>query len=163
MNTLTLHASLARLIRGQRIGALGTLFQGAPYVSMMPYAVSDDLDWIFIHVSRLAQHTQNLLQDRRVSLLIAEPDAPDRDPTALERITIRGEAAEVIPAREGYTEAMARYLERFPNSALNFQLGDFSFYRLRPGTGRYGAGFAKIHDLTFEDFEAAAAAERSDR
>ena len=159
MEETSLLDGLARLIRAQRVAALGTLMDGAPYVSLMPYAVAADLGWFYLHASRIAQHTQNLLQDRRVSLLIAEPDAGARGPQTLARVTIRGEAVEVLPTDLGHAEAKQQYLERFPNAALEFQLGDFKLYRVRPGTARYVAGFGRIHDLTFEDFEAAGAIE----
>ncbi len=72
--------SLARLIRTQRIAALGTIRDTAPLVSMVLYVAAADLSSFYIHVSQLAQHTQPLRQDRRVSLLIVEPDSGETDP-----------------------------------------------------------------------------------
>ena len=89
--------SLARLIRGQRIASLGTLRQGAPFVSMVLYAVSPDFSEFYIHVSRLAHHTQDLLQDARVSLMITETDREDVDPQVLARVSLLG-TVELIPA-----------------------------------------------------------------
>lgn len=61
--------SLARLLRTQRIAALGTISDTAPLVSMVLYVADADFSAFYIHVSQLAQHTQALRQDRRVSLL----------------------------------------------------------------------------------------------
>ena len=67
--------SLARRIRTQRVAALGTIRDTAPLVSMVLYVAAADISAVYIHVSRLAQHTQALRQDRRVSLMIVEPDS----------------------------------------------------------------------------------------
>ena len=45
--------SLARLVRDERIAALGTLFHGAPLVSLVLFSAADDLSAIHIHVSWL--------------------------------------------------------------------------------------------------------------
>ena len=83
---------LVELIRGRGIAALGTLQAGAPLVSMVLYAASPDLSAVLIHVSRLAQHTGGLLRDRRVGLLIAEPDKPSRNPLSMARVSIQADA-----------------------------------------------------------------------
>jgi len=62
--------SLARLVRARSTAALGTLHGGAPYVSMVPYAIAADGSGLLIHVSTLAAHTKDMLADARVSLLI---------------------------------------------------------------------------------------------
>ena len=66
--------SPARPLRTQRIAALGTISDTAPLVSMVLYVATADFSAFYIHVSQLAQHTQALRQDRRVSLMIVEPD-----------------------------------------------------------------------------------------
>ena len=59
---------------------LGTLFHGVPLVSLVLFSAADDGSAIDIHVSRLAQHTQGLLESGRVGLMIAEPDRDSRNP-----------------------------------------------------------------------------------
>ncbi len=65
---------LQQLIHGRMTGALGTLQQGVPFVSMVPYAVARDGSFI-LHVSRLAAHTRDMLDNPEVSLLITESEA----------------------------------------------------------------------------------------
>ncbi len=144
--------SLARLIRTQRIAALGTIWDTAPLVSMVLYVAAADLSAFYIHVSQLAHHTQALRQDRRVSLLIVEPDTGETDPQLLARVSIRGEAMETPPTAGNYAEVKSAYLARFPRSAVNFGLGDFTLYRITPRTARYVAGFGQIFDLVAADF-----------
>jgi hypothetical protein len=42
---------LARLIRSHRIAALGTLRDGAPFVSMVAYGVGADLGAFWLHLN----------------------------------------------------------------------------------------------------------------
>jgi hypothetical protein len=47
---------------------------------------------------------------------------------------------------------MACYLERFPDAAPMFQLGDFSLFTITPGHVRWIGGFAGAESLTPEAF-----------
>lgn len=52
---------LQLLLDGQRVAALGTIADdGAPLVSMVPFAVERALGALVIHVSDLAAHTRHL-------------------------------------------------------------------------------------------------------
>ena len=74
------HAERARtLIASQLTGTLSTLSvdpAGFPYGSFITFAL-DDGSPVFL-VSRLAEHTKNLLREPRCSLLIAEHGARQR-------------------------------------------------------------------------------------
>jgi len=144
--------ALVRLLRTQRIATLGTMGDAAPLVSMVLFVAAADLTSFYIHVSRLAQHTQALLQDPRVGLMIAEPDTGEHDPQMLPRVSIRGDATETPPTAIDYEAAKAAYLEKFPRSAVNFGLGDFMLWRIRPRSARYVGGFGKIVDLAAAEF-----------
>jgi len=144
--------SLARLLRTQRIAALGTISDTAPLVSMVLYVATADFSAFYIHVSQLAQHTQALRQDRRVSLMIVEPDSREKDPQLLARVSIRGDAMETPPTAGNYVDVKSAYLEKFPRTAVTFGLGDFMLYGITPRTARYIGGFGKIFDLAAEDF-----------
>ena len=147
---------LARLLHTQRIAALGTLRDGSPFVSMVLFAPSPDFSSLFIHISRLAQHTRDILQDNRVSIMLAETDSGAGDPQQLARVSIQGTAVEIPVTDSDYMECKAIYLAKYLHAAFNFQLGDFSLYRIRVSSARLVAGFGKIFDLTVEDFRKAA-------
>ena len=137
-------ASLARLVRAGRIAHLATLRRGAPMAGMTLYLPASDFSAVFVHVSRLAWHTQDMLQDPRVALSIAETDDGRKDPFTLIRVSIRGEAVQL-----GTDEALkALWLNRFPEQKINFELPDFSFWRITPRDARFVAGFGHIHDLS---------------
>jgi len=139
---------LKNLLLKERVAHLGTLRGGAPMVSMTLYMPEPDFSAFYVHVSRLAWHTQDMQQDARVALSIAESDDGRADPFTLMRVTIRGEALQV---QEEENELKTRWLHRFPEQAINFQLADFSFWRITPRDARFVAGFGKIHNLSAKD------------
>lgn len=140
-------AELVELIKGRGLAALGTSQGGWPVVSMVLYAASEELSAVFIHVSRLAQHTGALLADPRVGLLIAEPDKPSRNPLAMSRVSIQGLAEPLDPESAEFAAARDAYLDQHPTAAFNFTLGDFLLVRIRPTSARFVAGFGRILDL----------------
>jgi len=133
---------LKRLIARERIAHLGTLRGGAPMVSMTLYLAEKDSSAFYVHVSRLAWHTQDMTQDGRVALSIGESDDRRADPFTLMRVTIRGEATQI---QDGPQDA---WLARFPEQAINFTLADFSFWKITPRDARFVAGFGRIHNLS---------------
>ena len=133
---------LRRLILQERTAHLGTLRGGAPMVSMTLYMPARDLGAFYVHVSSLAWHTQDMKQDGRVALSISESDDRRADPFTLMRVTIRGEATQMI---SGPKDA---WLARFPEQAINFTLADFSFWRITPRDARFVAGFGRIHNIS---------------
>jgi len=133
---------LVDLLLKERIAHLGTLRDGAPMVSMTLYMPEPDFSAFYVHVSRLAWHTQDMARDPRVALSIAEADDGRADPFTLMRVTIRGEALQISA---GPKEA---WLARFPQQAINFQLADFSFWKITPRDARFVAGFGRIHNLS---------------
>lgn len=139
---------LNRLIHTERTAHLGTLRGGAPLVSMTLFAPESDFSAFYIHVSRLAWHTQDLLRDPRCALSIAQSDDGRPDPFTLARVTIRGEAQE-IPNDDPFMEDLkVAWLSRFPRQEPTFQLTDFSFWRIVPRDARFVAGYGAIHNLS---------------
>jgi heme iron utilization protein len=132
---------LRKLILKERIAHLATLRNAAPMASMTLYLPEPDFSAFHVHVSRLAWHTQDMAHDPRVALSIAETDDGRADPFTLMRLTIRGEATQTPDGPK------AAWLQRFPEQAINFELADFSFWRIVPRDARFVAGFGRIHNL----------------
>lgn len=146
---------LGDLLAARQVAALGTLHDGAPYVSMVPFAMLEDGSAFLIHVSELAAHTQDMLTDPRVSLLIVQSESAETLPQSLARLTVLGEARQIDEESADHAPAMARYLERFPDSAPMFQFADFSLFAIRAASFRWIGGFAAAQSLTPEEFAAA--------
>jgi heme iron utilization protein len=134
----------------ERTAHLATLRGGAPMASMTLFMPERDFSAFYVHVSRLAWHTQDMLQDARVALSIAETDDRRADPFTLMRVTIRADAAQM---EDGPKEA---WLTRFPEQAINFTLADFSFWKIVPRDARFVAGFGRIHNLSAKELETTA-------
>ena len=125
-------------------------------MSMVAFAISPENAAFYIHLSRLAHHTQAILRDPRVGLLVAETDDGGGDPQTLARASISGDAVEMSETDADHDDARSRYLDRFPQARTTFALGDFSLFRIKPTGVRFVAGFGKIYSLRGEDLWAAA-------
>ena len=145
-------ADLAALLRGERIAHLATLRQDAPMASMTLYLPEAGFGAFLVHVSRLAWHTQDMAGDPRVALSIAETDDGRPDPFTLKRISIRGKAENLVEQ----PQLKSLWLARFPEQAINFELPDFSFWRIAPTDARFVAGFGRIHNLSAAELAACA-------
>jgi putative heme iron utilization protein len=144
--------ALRTLIRKERVGHLATLRGGAPMASMTLYLAAADFSAFHVHVSRLAWHTQDMMQDPHVALSISETDDGRADPFTLMRVTIRGEAAQ----QQETSSLKSNWLARFPEQAINFTLADFSFWTITPRDARFVAGFGRIHNLSAAELAQAA-------
>ncbi|MBV8030127.1 MAG: pyridoxamine 5'-phosphate oxidase family protein [Betaproteobacteria bacterium] len=145
-------ALLARLLRTERLAHLATLRGGAPMASMTLFLPEQDFSAFYVHVSRLAWHTQDMSHDPRVALSVSQTDDGRADPFTLMRVTIRGESS---PFEDRDSSMKARWLARFPEQAINFELADFSFWKIVPRDARFVAGFGKIHNLSPAELKAA--------
>jgi putative heme iron utilization protein len=123
-----------------RVGSLSTLSRkqpGFPFGSVMPYALDDRANPIFL-ISTMAMHTQNLLADPHSSLLVTQPDAGG-DPLGASRVTLLGN---VLPVPEAdVAEARKLYLARHADSKYWVDFKDFSFYRMSVVDVYYVGGF----------------------
>lgn len=119
--------------------------------SMTLYLPGADFTSFYVHVSRLAWHTQDMTGDPRVALSIAEADDGRDDPFTLQRVSIRGSAESLAGEQP---ELQRQWLTCFPEQAVNFELADFSFWRITPRDARFVAGFGRIHNLSAADLAA---------
>jgi putative heme iron utilization protein len=100
---------------------------------------------VYVHLSRLALHTQHLLLDARVSLFMAEPDRPEKNPLALRRINLQGTASVLPDDHSSYMPAKQAYLTRFPQGAMMFGFGDFNLWELRMDDAHLVLGFGQAY------------------
>jgi len=148
---------LQQLIHDRVTAALGTLHQGEPFVSMVPYAIARDGSFI-LHVSGLASHTRDMLDNPHVSLLITESEASGKMPQALARVTVQGQAAVLDRDSQDHIAAREVYLSRFPDAAPLFEFSDFKIFIVTPALARIIAGFGQAGSMTREEFATAISA-----
>jgi len=150
-NPAEFSADLAALLRRERIAHLATLRQDAPMASMTLFLPAAGFSAFHVHVSRLAWHTQDMTQDPQVALSIAETDDGRADPFTLMRISIRGKAEQLQGQQSDLQNA---WLKKFPEQKINFELADFSFWRIVPRDARFVAGFGRIYNLSAAELAA---------
>ena len=138
-------AAWANLADEVRTGVLLTLRNGRPFGSHVLYVFGEQWTRAYIHVSRLALHTEHLLHDPRVGLFVSELDRPGKNPLALRRMNLQGEAALLTAGAPYYAEVRERYLARFPQSAMMFGFADFSLWELRLQDAQLVLGFGQAY------------------
>ena len=147
--------TLYQLLHSQQVGALGTLHQGQPFVSMVPYVLAPDVPSLLIHVSGLASHTRDMQAHAQVSLMVMATPGPDSFVQALPRATLQAHAEALDPNSAAYAQGRAAYLGRFAQAEPMFELGDFALWRLTPQALRFIAGFGRAHSASAEEWAAA--------
>jgi heme iron utilization protein len=124
-------ASLATTMSGQN---------GQPYASLVLVAFDHDAAPILL-ISRLAEHTKNLISNDRASLL-CDGTAGFAEPLTGPRVSLLGRAVKTEDPRH-----RARFLTRHPSAGMYAGFGDFAFYQLAVERAHIVAGFGKIHWL----------------
>lgn len=143
-----LNQHLRHLLAQRRVAALGTLDDdGAPFVSMVPFAVDAINATLVIHVSLLAPHTRHVLARPCVSLLIMQAEIEDAPVLALPRVTIQGQASALEVSSEPWSDAKRAYLARFPDAEPTTHFGDFRFIGIAVDTARQVSGFGAARSL----------------
>jgi len=131
-----------RWFRHRSEGVLSTLsarIGGHPFGSVVSFV--PDL-WgrpVFL-ASALAEHTRNIENDPRSSLITQAPTGKQHETQATARFTMLGEAVRIEP-NGAERDRFMRYL---PGASRLLALGDFSFYRIDPIALRFIGGFGDI-------------------
>lgn len=140
---MTTPAQQARKVaRACRTGSLSTMMadDGTPYASLVLTAFDHDATPILL-MSRLAEHTKNILKSPRVSLL-CDGTAEFPEPLTGPRVTLLGLAEKTEDER-----LKRRYLARHPSAEMYAGFTDFAFYRITVERAHIVAGFGRIHWL----------------
>lgn len=128
--------ALRLVARAARKAALATSLDGRPYVSLVTLAFDHDLSPIFL-LSRLADHTRNLLVDARAAVLLDGTDG-HANPQTGPRVTLTGSVAEDHDPR-----LRRRFLARHPAASLYAGFGDFAIWRMTLERAHFVGGFGR--------------------
>ncbi|DAC27646.1 MAG TPA: DUF2470 domain-containing protein [Candidatus Thalassarchaeaceae archaeon] len=136
------HAEQARTLI-ERVGTatlctISHSHEGHPYGSFVTFAMDGEHP-IFL-ISRLAEHTKNLLHNSKTSLLVAE--GGDGNPLALGRVTLVGICEQVSDDERPRLKEI--FVQRHPDSKFYVDFGDFLFFRLKVDSVRYIGGFGRM-------------------
>src|SRR5215470_15632235 len=139
------------LFLGQSFGVLSTIsvdVPGYPFGSVTPYC-TDEGGRPVMYISQIAQHTQNILADSRVSLTVVEKNLESDDVQARGRVTCIANARSL---KEDETHARERYFRYFPSAQQYEQTHDFVFFRLELVRVRFIGGFGQIYWIEPDEF-----------
>lgn len=118
-------------------------FSGYPFGSVVPYCL-DQSGQPMILISRLAQHTQNITDNPRVSLTLLETNPEQGDIQQLERLTLLADVEKITAVED----AAQRYYRCFPQAHGYHDELDFDFYRLNLVQLRFIEGFGQARWLS---------------
>lgn len=120
---------------------------GWPYASLVMIACDFEANPLLM-ISELAEHTQNILSEDRVSLLVDGTVGLD-NPLTGARVTLVGRAAKC-----DNPDLTARYVARHPDAAMYSGFADFALYRITVERVHMVAGFGAIHWIEAADYRA---------
>lgn len=112
-------------------------FEGYPFGSVAPFVLNHQ-GMPTILISSIAEHTKNIIQNCKVSLVVFANEA---DLQANARLTLLATAEQTDKNND---LMRARYLRYLPQAAQYFDMHDFTFYTLHISHARYIAGFGKM-------------------
>lgn len=137
---MSLATEAKQFLRTTQRGILSTIstkFNGYPFGSVTPF-ILDHSGSPVILISTLAEHTKNIIEQPKVSLIVFNGE---EDLQANARLTLLGEA---IKVDKDDAVLKARYLRYHPQAEGYFDMHDFQFYRIQITQARYIAGFGKM-------------------
>ncbi|WP_034844074.1 HugZ family pyridoxamine 5'-phosphate oxidase [Endozoicomonas elysicola] len=129
-----------KLLLGEYHGILSTHSKdvpGYPFGSVMPYCL-DANGCPIIQISTIAQHTKNIEENPRVSLIVSDTDTDDVHTAG--RLTWMGDAEKI----EDPEEVAEHYFNFFPQARNYSNTHNFDFYRIKLVKARFIGGFGKI-------------------
>lgn len=116
---------------------------GYPFASIVPVGF-DEFNRPIILISRLAQHTRNIVENAKVSLFVNDAHQRDyEDVQTCARITVLAQAQRLDIETDAST--IERYCRFYQRAGSYYQELDFDFYRLVPEKVRFIADFGQIH------------------
>ncbi len=128
--------------------------QGEPNASYAPFIRNEQGD-LFIFVSGLAVHSQNLLETGRAGVMIIEDEQDSRQLFARYRIVYQCSASEILRDDPRYNTILDQMQNDFGKTVeLLRGLADFSLIKLQPNSGHLVAGFAQTYPLPLESKQA---------
>lgn len=127
---------------------LGTASVDAqPQASYAPCVV-DEAKNIYVFVSGLSAHTQNLTEVGKASALFVEDESKTTQMFARKRLSYDCTAALVERDSEQWGIIVQKFETKFGNIIeLLRDLPDFRIFQLRPSAGRFVLGFGKAYDI----------------
>lgn len=125
--------------------------EGIPDASYAPF-VSDDDKNIYIYVSGLATHTQNIHNHPFVSILFIEDEVKTKQIFARRRLIFNCTAKLVERESEKWQKIVDKFQIRFGELISTLRsLPDFRIFQLTPKNGRFVIGFGAAYNISSDN------------
>jgi putative heme iron utilization protein len=127
--------------------------KGIPNASYTPFVI-DASQNIYIYVSGLATHTQNLQENPHASVLFIEDEAKTNQIFARRRLSFDCTATLIERETAKWHQIVDEFQERFGQMIeLLRGLPDFRIFQLTPTEGRFVMGFGEIYNINADNLQ----------
>ncbi len=122
--------------------------EGFPNASYTPF-VMDAQKQIYIYVSGLATHTQNISANSRVSVLFIEDEAQTKQIFARRRLSFNCQPNLLARDTPQWLGVIDQFQAKFGEIiAMLRSLPDFRIFQLTPTSGRFVIGFGAAYEIS---------------
>ncbi|MBW4508752.1 MAG: pyridoxamine 5'-phosphate oxidase family protein [Scytonematopsis contorta HA4267-MV1] len=126
--------------------------EGVPNASYAPFVMDENKN-IYIYVSGLSTHTQNLHAVPKVSVLFIEEESQTKQIFARRRLNFDCSATLVERETELWNLIVDNFESRFGEIIPVLRdLPDFRIFQLKPSQGRFVIGFGAAYEVDPSDF-----------
>jgi len=140
---------VSQLLQQCRIGFLATQGEHTPETSMAPFAMYQGN--ILLHLSSLARHSKNILNQPNVGFMICTPETEHQSPLALPRLSLQGKIELVPDAHLSASKEV--YIERIPDAEQLFSFTDFKLFQIVPRDMQWVGGFGSARKVNVDSFQ----------
>ncbi len=124
---------------------------GIPQASYAPFLIDDDKT-LYVYVSGLSVHTENLKQTGRASVLLIEDEAETKEIFARRRLTYECVASPLPRDTPQWQTLIDRFEQTFGQViGLMKGLPDFQLFQLQPQGGQFVIGFGAAYRVNADD------------
>jgi len=137
-------ARLAAIDRTRRHAALATAAGGAPYLSLVAFALAPDGSAVLFATPRDSRKYRNLRANPRVSLLLDTRGERDRDYASAEAITVVGRARVLRAGSSSWREAGRALHAKHPALAAFLEAATTALVRVEIEDAVHVGGFQRV-------------------
>lgn len=140
---------VSQLLQQCRIGFLASQGEHGPETSMAAFAMYQGN--ILLHLSSLARHSKNILNQSHVGFMICTPEIEYQSPLALPRLSMQGKIELVPDTLLNVSKEI--YLERIPDAEQLFSFADFKLFQMVPSDMQWVGGFGSARKIDVDHFQ----------
>lgn len=148
-NHSDLHDNIIKLLIEVQSLQLATITNtNTPLATYTPFSLDISKTGLWILISELSQHAQNLVASPKCSIMIIRDEQDCPQIYARERVQYEMHAKEIDREQSEWPDGLEALKNRHGKLLdLLEQLADFRLFHLTPKSGRYVVGFGKAYEL----------------